>query len=256
MLTAAQSVLDVAPEQPICLFGAVLNKYTSKQGPACVMNVNKSSFWVLGDQELVGEHLLSWWRGRPAVTELPDLSITSFGIPWDQAVPVANCAPNELAGYVYDEQNRVKLQNTPQMDLVSLVETSKFCTAGCALPYCRAKVEESNVTVREGVTLYKCGAKRPHLCLTFCWRFMYQGQFKLSGQEEIFTMWLRDPAVATIMRMSGDEFSVLTPQQKVETAAARRSGGTYTASIACERPSGNFNGGKPVLYCTKLTASV
>jgi hypothetical protein len=48
--------------------GAVLNKYTSKQGPACVMNVNKSSFWVLGDQELVGEHLLSWWRGRPAVT--------------------------------------------------------------------------------------------------------------------------------------------------------------------------------------------
>jgi hypothetical protein len=234
--------------------------------------------------------------------ELPDLSITSFGIPWDQAVPVANCALNELAGYVYDEQNRVKLQNTPQMDLVSLVETSKFCTAGCALPYCRAKVreptcqlctylhfwfgvaaeqvEESNVTVREGVTLYKCGAKRPHLCLTFCWRFMCQGQFKLSGQEEvracasrasaasldvhlpgclavqIFTMWLRDPAVATIMRMSGDEFSVLTPQQKVETAAARRSGGTYTASIACERPSGNFNGGKPVLYCTKLTASV
>ena len=84
---------------------------------------------------------------------------------------------------------------------------------------------------------------------------MCQGQFKLSGQEEvracasrasaasldvhlpgclavqIFTMWLRDPAVATIMRMSGDEFSVLTPQQKVETAAARRSGGTYTASI-------------------------
>jgi hypothetical protein len=77
--------------------------------------------------------------------ELPDLSITSFGIPWDQAVPVANCALNELAGYVYDEQNRVKLQNTPQMDLVSLVETSKFCTAGCALPYCRAKVRESRL---------------------------------------------------------------------------------------------------------------
>ena len=56
------------------------------------------------------------------------------------------------------------------------------------------------------------------------------------------------------MRMSGDEFSVLTPQQKIETAAARRSGGTYAASNTCERLSGNFNGGKPVLYCNKLTA--
>lgn len=66
------------------------------------------------------------------------------------------------------------------------------------------------------------------------------------------TLWLRDPAVAEILRMSGDEFSLLSAQEKADTTAARRSGGTYTATITCERPTGDFNGGKPVMYCTKL----
>lgn len=131
-------------------------------------------------------------------------------------MPVASCSVHDLPTYVYDEQTRVKLQDTPpvgrihdlyfdpcsrmcvQLELISLIATNKFCYAGCALPYCRAKVppldsaarlvllhdrvvsqtEHSKVTVRDGVTIYQCNAKRPHRCLTFSWRFMCQAQFK------------------------------------------------------------------------------
>jgi len=250
---SARSMLTIPADQPICLFGAVVKHYASKQGPAAVLNLNKGSFWVVGDAALVGASLQTWWNEHPSITELSDLSMTSLGVPWDQAVPVADCSLTELPGYIMEGQPRLKLQQTPQLELVSLVATNKFCYAGCALPYCRAKVEQSHVTERDGVTIYQCNAQRPHLCLTYCWRFMCQGLFKLPGKsDEVLTVWLRDPAVAAILRMSADEFSLLSPQQKVDTTTARRCGGTYQATITCERPSGNFNRGNPVLYCSKL----
>jgi len=250
---SARAMLSIPAEQPICLFGAVVKHYQSKQGPATVLNLNRGSFWVVGDSALVGPGLLTWWSQRPTITDLADVSITSLGVPWDQAVPFADCSLAELPAYIMDGQPRVRLQQPVPLELVSLVATNKFCYAGCAVPFCRAKVEEAHVTERDGFTLYRCNAQRPHLCLTYSWRYMCQGLFKPVGQSDaVLTVWLRDPAVAAILGISADAFSLLTPQQKLETTAARRSGGTYQATITCERPSGTFNRGNPVLYCGKL----
>ena len=131
------------------------------------------------------------------------------------------------------------------------------------------QVLKENVTVAHDITLYKCSAARPHRCATFCWRFMSQAQFRLAKvrrltrcvswstlfsvqDDRVLTFWLRDAAVAAILGMSADDFSLLTPAAQQETVAARRSGGQYLGSITCERPSGDFNKGKPVLYCSKL----
>jgi hypothetical protein len=69
---------------------------------------------------------------------------------------------------------------------------------------------------------------------------------------QIVTLWLRNDPVATILGISGDEFSLLSPQQKADLAQARRTGGNYLATITCERPTGDFNKGQPVLYCSVL----
>ena len=169
-----------------------------------------------------------------------------------------------------------------QMELVALMGCKNFASACCGLPFCRAKVRcrppcagfvttrlqvlQENVTVSNGITLYKCSASRPHRCSTFSWRFMSQAQFRhvsprsltLSSSlvvvqgEQTLTCWLRDAAVAAILGMSADEFSLLSATDQQDTVAARRSGGQYMASVTCERPTGDFNRGKPVLYCTKL----
>ena len=53
--------------------------------------------------------------------------------------------------------------------------------------------------------------------------------------------------------MTGDEFSLLSASDKIDVAQQHRSGGRYLATVCCERPSGDFNKGQPVLYCSKLT---
>jgi len=58
--------------------------------------------------------------------------------------------------------------------------------------------------------------------------------------------------VAAIFGVTGDEFSILTPDQKLNLATSKRSGGRFLATIVCERPTGDFTKGRPVLYCGRL----
>jgi hypothetical protein len=60
-------------------------------------------------------------------------------------------------------------------------------------------------------------------------------------------------AVETILGISGDEFSLLSAEDKLDVAQQHRSGGRYLATVCCERPTGDFNKGQPVLYCSRLT---
>jgi len=242
--------LDIPADSPICVFGAALRHYHTKGGDACVLNLGRSAFWVAGDAELLSADLRDWWSTRPAVTDLNDLSLTSFGINFDRNLPTVGGDVLQLGEHVSDDTPRVRHQEKIQMELVALMGCKNFASACCGLPFCRAKVLQENVTVSNGITLYKCSASRPHRCSTFSWRFMSQAQFRHG--EQTLTCWLRDAAVAAILGMSADEFSLLSATDQQDTVAARRSGGQYMASVTCERPTGDFNRGKPVLYCTKL----
>jgi hypothetical protein len=73
---------------------------------------------------------------------------------------------------------------------------------------------------------------------------------------QIVTLWLRNEAVETIMGLTGDEFSLLSADDKIDIAQQHRSGGHYRATVCCERPTGDFNKGQPVLYCSQLQRRV
>jgi len=250
--TSSRVPLNIPADSAICVFGASLRHYHTKIGDASVLNLGKSAFWIVGDADLLPADLKEWWSTRPAITELVDLSLTSFGVNYEAALPSVDCDPMQLAEHVSADVPRLRQEHKEKMELVSLMGCKNFASACCGLPFCRAKVLKENVTVAHDITLYKCSAARPHRCATFCWRFMSQAQFRLAKDDRVLTFWLRDAAVAAILGMSADDFSLLTPAAQQETVAARRSGGQYLGSITCERPSGDFNKGKPVLYCSKL----
>jgi len=83
---------------------------------------------------------------------------------------------------------------------------------------------------------------------------MTQGQFLVRNDKtgRPCTLWLRNDAVAAIFGATGDEFSILTPQEQLDLATTKRSGGRFLATIICERATGDFNKGRPVLYCSRL----